>query len=112
MDQQEPMLLLVVEPSDWQVKIPGRVPETCFWACLRPLGFPGTSQEQSDFQEVSLTDNVVPVLGEAGVAWPPEYPTDVLLEMQNSQKDAGLGSDLFFYQGHENDGEKSRLSDR
>jgi hypothetical protein len=53
---------------------------------------------------VNLTDNVVPVLGEAGVAWPPEYPTDVLLEMQNSQKDAGLGSDLFFYHGHENDG--------
>jgi hypothetical protein len=41
------------------------------------------------------------------VAWPPEYPPDVLWEIQNSQKVAGLGNDLFFYLGHENDGVKS-----
>jgi hypothetical protein len=57
-----------------------------------------------DFQEGSLADSGDTAEGEAGVSWPPENSTDVLLEIQNSQAYAGL--DIITYWAHEDGGMK------
>ncbi|XP_012876913.1 PREDICTED: golgin subfamily A member 2 isoform X4 [Dipodomys ordii] len=113
LELQELVLRLVGERNQWQ----GRFLAASQSPAAEPTPDPSSSQEleaayeQGDLREVSLSDHVDPVPGEAAVASPPENPTEqqilqLLREIQNPQEYAGLGSNPcipFFYRADEND---------
>ncbi|XP_042536884.1 golgin subfamily A member 2 isoform X8 [Dipodomys spectabilis] len=113
LELQELVLRLVGERNQWQ----GKFLAASQSPAAEPTPDPSSSQEleaayqQGDLREVSLSDHVDPVPGEAAVASPPENPTEqqimqLLREIQNPQEYAGLGSNPcipFFYRADEND---------
>ncbi|XP_069870702.1 golgin subfamily A member 2 isoform X4 [Dipodomys merriami] len=112
LELQELVLRLVGERNQWQ----GKFLAASQSPAAEPTPDPSSSQEleaayEQDLREVSLSDHVDPVPGEAAVASPPENPTEqqimqLLREIQNPQEYAGLGSNPcipFFYRADEND---------
>ncbi|XP_048199976.1 golgin subfamily A member 2 isoform X9 [Perognathus longimembris pacificus] len=113
LELQELVLRLVGERNQWQ----GKFLAVTQSPAAEPTPAPSGSQEleaadeQGELREVSLADHVDPVPREAGVAPPPENPTEqqimqLLREIQNPQEYAGLGSNPcipFFYRADEND---------
>ncbi|XP_055255207.1 golgin subfamily A member 2 isoform X2 [Moschus berezovskii] len=112
LELQELVLRLVGERNEWYGKFlaaqnPAGEPTTAPCTCQEP----GTADNESGLQEVSLADNVEPPQGALPGQTTPENPTtqqimQLLREIQNPQEHPGLGSNPcipFFYRADDND---------
>uniref|UniRef100_A0A8C6FUB8 Golgin subfamily A conserved domain-containing protein n=1 Tax=Moschus moschiferus TaxID=68415 RepID=A0A8C6FUB8_MOSMO len=112
LELQELVLRLVGERNEWYGKFlaaqnPAGEPTTAPCTCQEP----GTADNESGLQEVSLADNVEPPQGALPGQTTPENPTtqqimQLLRKIQNPQEHPGLGSNPcipFFYRADDND---------